>query len=391
MSRPRVALCFPHLVPGGGGESPTLWAVEALKHDYEVTLIGEGRISLPKLNACYGTRIGPGEVRVVEIPMPGPFLCSFAAFRGAILNRYCLKHASEYDLMVSMYNVLDFGRKGIQFIADFSFHAPLREALHGLPAGRKRWLYKPSPFRTAYIAFNNLLGGTTFEGWRRNTTVSNSHWTRGVMKRTFGISSEVIYPPVLVDRPPRPWAEKEIGFVYLGRLSYEKRVEQIIDILSCVRTRHPEVHLHVVGGAHHSYLRSLEPLFRRHRDWIHYEGRKFMEEKVAIIDRHRYGISACAYEAFGIAVAEMTHVGNLVFVPDGCCQVEIVDHPDLIYRDRKDACAKIIRVLDSPEKQEALRRHVLSWNGRFSPRRFMREVRELVQRFFAENPPPSAD
>jgi hypothetical protein len=78
-------------------------------------------------------------------------------------------------------------------------------------------------------------------------------------------------------------------------------------------------------------------------------------------------------------------------VPDGGGQVEIVDHPDLIYRDRKDACAKIIRVLDSQERQEALRRHILSWNGRFSPRRFMREVRELVQRFFAENPPPSAD
>jgi glycosyltransferase involved in cell wall biosynthesis len=204
------------------------------------------------------------------------------------------------------------------------------------------------------------------------------------MKQTFGIASEVIYPPVLVERPPRPWEVKEIGFVYLGRISYEKRIERIIDILACVRAQHPEIHLHVVGGGNGSYIRSLGPLLKRNRDWVIIEGRKNFDEKMDIIDDHRYGISARANEPFGIAVAEMAHVGNLVFVPAGGGQVEIVDHPDLVYDSPADACAKILRVLESPERQRNLRDYVLSRSGRFSPSLFMNEVRALVGRFFRD-------
>jgi len=385
VSRRRIAVCFPLFRPGGGSEIPALWAVEALKDDHDVTLISAGKLSLARLNEFYGTAIGEAEIRVVEVPLPRPFRSSFAAVRGGLLSRYCRRQASSHDLMISMYNVMDFGRKGIQFIADFSFDASLRAAYGDLPAGRRRWLYQPRLLRSAYIGASRRLAGTTAKGWWENVTVANSEWTRDVLRRAFGIPSEVIYPPVLAGGPPRPWAEKTNGFVFLGRVSLEKRIERIIDILARVRARRPGVHLHIVGDAQDSYRRRIEPLLRRHRDWVFVEGLKSGGEKAAVIDGHRFGISARANEPFGIAVAEMAAAGNLVFVPGGGGQVEIVDHPDLVYRDPDDACAKIERVLDDPSLQERLREHALARRGRFSPERFMAEVRGLVRRFFGES------
>ncbi len=45
----------------GGSETKVLWTIEALKQDFDVTLITGGPVELDRLNRYYGTRLAPAE------------------------------------------------------------------------------------------------------------------------------------------------------------------------------------------------------------------------------------------------------------------------------------------------------------------------------------------
>jgi glycosyltransferase involved in cell wall biosynthesis len=125
----------------------------------------------------------------------------------------------------------------------------------------------------------------------------------------------------------------------------------------------------------------IRRLVNQHRDWVIPEGRKVGSEKTRLLHRHRYGISACGVEAFGIAVAEQVKAGCIPFVPDSGGQTEIVGDPALCYADPDDAVAKIDAVLRDEAKQHALREHLRRQAEQFSAERFMQEFRGVVERF----------
>jgi len=106
------------------------------------------------------------------------------------------------------------------------------------------------------------------------------------------------------------------------------------------------------------------------------------QRKKELLTHHRYGIHAC-HDAFGIAVAEMVDAGCIVFVPEGGGQVEIVNHPELIFADDADAVDKILAVLASEAKQESLRTHLVDMSQRFSATTFMGIMRRTVADFLA--------
>ena len=53
MSRKRVAIVEPDVLPGGGTEAVASWGMEALKNDYDVTLITFSQIDVNILNQYY--------------------------------------------------------------------------------------------------------------------------------------------------------------------------------------------------------------------------------------------------------------------------------------------------------------------------------------------------
>jgi hypothetical protein len=125
-------------------------------------------------------------------------------------------------------------------------------------------------------------------------------------------------------------------------------------------------------------------LSQQNADWVFLEGKMAGGEKAAFVGRHRFGISACWNEAFGIAVAEMVKAGCLVWVPAGGGQTEIVERPELIYSAREDAVEKIGRALGDGDLRAALRKHLEGRKERFSVNRFAREVRTVVSDFLED-------
>jgi glycosyltransferase involved in cell wall biosynthesis len=379
-----VAVVHPRLVPGGGSEACAMWTLQALQDESFLTLITMGRPDLGSLNRKYGTMVDENKIEGRFLRLAPGTRKRFDALRGFPLARYCRRHARDFDVMISVYNVMDFGVAGIQRIADFSFDDALRRELHSTDGAAGGGFYKASLGRSLYLGLARALAGSRGDGWKRNLTVANSEWTRDLLRERFGVASNVVYPPVSGDFPAVPWREREDGFVVVGRLAPEKGIRRVIEILDDVRKEKP-VHLHIVGRRGRTeHAREIEALCRRNRDWIHLEGEIYGPEKAEFLARHKYGISGCRNEAFGIAVAEMVKAGLIVWVPDGGGQKEIVAHPGLVYSGRGHAAALILAALGEPEAEAALRYHLEARADLFSANRFVEEMRGIVRGFLSE-------
>ncbi|MGA3323498.1 MAG: glycosyltransferase family 4 protein [Terriglobia bacterium] len=379
----KVAVVHPGL-GFGGSEAPTLWTIEALKKDYAVTLISMGEVDLERLNAYYGTSLAPGDFSIQRAPLPVGLrgTAKFAGLKGRFLLRYVRRVAPEFDILISGYGPMDFGKPGLQMIADFSFVEEWRLELNPSFRTRKAWFYGNTLVRSVYLRLNDCIARVRPEGWKQNLTLANSAWSADRLLKKYGIPSQVVYPPVAIDFPPIPYADRDRGFVCLGRVAPEKCMDSIIEILQKVRERGHDVHLHILGGIDDSdYGRRVRGLAEQFREWVFLEGWTLGDRKRELLAGHRFGIHARPNEPFGIAVAEMVQAGCVVFVASGGGQVEIVNHPALIYENVADAVEKIIAVLTSEAEQEKLRNHLRQGSNSYSVKTFVDEMRRVVAEF----------
>jgi glycosyltransferase involved in cell wall biosynthesis len=364
-----------------------VWCVEALKADCEVTLITFGSVDLDQLNCYFGTQLRRGEFTLHTVPMPlGLHRCArFTALQSAFFQRYVRRLAPEFDVMISAYNPCDFGVPGIQLIGDFTFSQELCLTMHPALRDYRRWWYGDSPLRTAYLGLCRSIWRPDPAGWKRNVTVANSDWTGDLLRREFGTEARTIYPPVAEDIPLVPWGEREDGFLCVGKIVPEMRPDAAIRILSGVRERGHNVHLHILGGLDSSaYAKRLKKLVETNLEWVFLEGMTYGERKKHLLGGHRYGIHACENEAFGIALAEMAKAGCITFAPNGGGQREILDHPLLAFSDEEDAVEKIAAVLASDPLKVILRQHLAARARKFSAEKFASGIRAVVFEFLEQ-------
>jgi len=380
-----IALSHPWLGKGGS-EARVAWGLQALAEPGPVHLLTGGGRSVQELNDAYGSRVSPDDV-VVRRPLLGRmvgWLRSGHALRGTVYQRFCRFVATDYDVLISAYNLVDFGVPGIHCIADFSWDDEVRRSLHPDPPGMRGRFHR-SGLRRYYLALCRAIakpsGRNLFAG--EDMILSNSRWTAGIIHERHGLATEVLYPPVAAKFPDVPPAARGSGFVCIGRIAPEKRVERMIEIVERVRARGHDVHLHVIGGLYGAYGQQVRRLAQAREPWVILEGARYGAEKAHLLAGHRWGIHACQGEAFGIAVAEMVKAGCVTFVPAEGGQAEIVDHPALMYRSVDEAVAKIDAVLRTPALQAELRTHLADQGELFSAERFMVGIRQAVETFLA--------
>jgi glycosyltransferase involved in cell wall biosynthesis len=147
-----------------------------------------------------------------------------------------------YDILLTVNNEADFGRRGIQYV-----HFPWGYRPHR--SDDLRWYHCSSPMAHAYYQLCVWIAGFSFERMKQNLTLVNSNWTGTQVKARHGIESTTLYPPVPGVFPDMPWAERENGFVCISRISPEKELDKIIDILAAVRAQGWPIHLHIIGTA----------------------------------------------------------------------------------------------------------------------------------------------
>jgi glycosyltransferase involved in cell wall biosynthesis len=281
---------------------------------------------------------------------------------------------------------MDFGKRGIQMIADFSFVEEWRFELNPSFRTWKAWFYGNTLVRRVYLRLCDRIATGNPEAWKQNITLANSAWSAERLLKKYGIPSRVVYPPVAIDFPSIPYADRHKGFVCLGRVSPEKCVHSVIAILHKVRERGHDVHLHILGGLDNSdYAKKVRGLAEHFREWVFLEGWTLGDRKRELLTGHRFGIHARPNEPFGIAVAEMVQAGCVVFVPSGGGQVEIVNHPALTFDSEADAVEKIDAILTREAEQEELRDHLRLGSNSFSVKTFVETMRRVVAEFVKQH------
>jgi glycosyltransferase involved in cell wall biosynthesis len=363
-----------------------MWGIEALKDDYEVSLITAGNVDLDGLNRFYGTSVKDNEITVWQAPIPS-FLRRMngaAALRGALYQRFCRKLAKDFDVLISTYNLCDFGVPAIHCLADFSWDDEIRTRLDPIPPGPGKVIYRDTVLRKCYLRLARALsapsGRNLFAG--KDLILANSRWTANIIRQKYGVEADMLYPPVAAAFPCEPFKEKEMGFVSIGRISQEKRIERIIEILTKVRRRGHRIHLHVIGQIDGTaYGRMVRKLCYNYPDWIKVEGSCHGEKKQRLLSRHRFGIHGRKGEPFGIAVAEMVKAGCIVFVPNEGGQAEIVNNQSLLYESVEDAVNKIDAVLRQSNLQDDFLDHLEEQGEKFSTSKFMNGMRTAVEEF----------
>ena len=218
---------------------------------------------------------------------------------------------------------------------------------------------------------------------KQNLTLVNSDWIGDKVREWHGIESTTLYPPVSGEFPEVPWQNREDGFVCIGRISPEKELDDIIDILACVRKQGHDIHLHLIGSPDHPrYYKRIVRRAKANPSWLFINKNPSRDELVRLVATHRYGIHGMKEEHFGMAVAEMVRGGCIVFVPRGGGQLEIVGNDDrLLYGSVEEAVSKIHPVLKDPDLQNALRCHLNQRKELFSTAHFVRQLREIVRTF----------
>lgn len=375
----RVVIVQPHFGQGGA-ESVAAWIVQAIKDLAPVTVLTFDALAPVELNRRFGTQLKEGDFEVARCRFPfrkGRNL-KWTILKLHWLMRQCKAWPEKDVLFFSASSEMDFGRPGVQYV-EFPLLAEAATRSLGL-LSPKRWYHRSTFMRAAYLCSGRLLSRFSLEGVKANYTLTASDWTREVMCKVYGVEGKTVYPPVTLEFPHVPFANREYGFVCLGRITPSKRILEIIGILQAVREQGFDVHLHIIGPEDDpKYMKKVKAALHRHQSWVFLEGALDRTRVAEMLAQHRFGIHGMPYEHFGIAVAEMAKAGCIVFVPNSGGQVEIVDKDErLVYSSEQEAVEKITKLLANEREQELISREMKARGARFSAERFVTEIRKVV-------------
>lgn len=385
--RPRLLFVQRRLGTEGGTAAVAAWMLQALTSDYDVTLLCWKPPEIDAMNRFFGTSISTSAVKVISAPVVLRRIVELDPDPGSIqdwcvLLRRCKKIKDRYDLVLGTQLEADYGVPGIQYIhwpGITSFYPPPASVLE-----HRQWRRCLALLRGELRPWM-MVADFSFDRMRKNLTLTSSAWVGALVRQRYGIETETIYPPAGGDFLQRPWARRENGFVCIGRLNREKRIEFMIETLSRVRQRAPDLSLHIVGSSDNApgaraYRRELASMVRANADWVQLHENLSRQELIEMLACNRYGIHANTEEHFGIAVAEMLMAGCIPFVYHKGGPVEIVGQPRLMYSSKNDAAEKILSMMSDCNQQETTLALLAARAELFTTERFMRDIRALVAR-----------
>ncbi|MEM6602477.1 MAG: WecB/TagA/CpsF family glycosyltransferase [Pseudomonadota bacterium] len=142
-------------------------------------------------------------------------------------------------------------------------------------------------------------------------------------------SSEILYNPIEPFTDIR--AEGE-DFVYIGRISANKRIDVLLDFYAKLREQKSKVgHLHIIGGDAENLRPDLETHCKRLglTDHVTFHGFVSPEEMRKILSQCRYNISASRYEGFGLAMVEGMSAGLIPVMHNNAAFQEIKERSEI--------------------------------------------------------------
>lgn len=368
----RILIVQRSLSPPGGGNAVAAWMVHALAGRHRVDTLTARSWSAAATNAFYGTAIPDQGVARHVIPAPWSWLSTMPEHRLNRLRmcsvlRYAKPRAHDYDLLITADNYGAFAKPGMQYL---HFPAPLN----------------PTPWRlrpivNLYFACCDWLIGLPWSSADRNVTLANSQWTARGLERLHVHARHVLYPPVIDPGEGLPWEQRRNAFLCIGRFHGSKRIEMALSIMRRLRAHAlPDARLVIVGSpVDPDYSVRIRRSASRAGEWIEFREDLSRDDLNRLIGECRFGIQAMEDEHFGMATAELTRGGCLVFPHDSGGSPEVVNgEAALLWKTEDEAVARISALARDPERREAVRRRLRVHSRSFSTECFVERFRAIV-------------
>lgn len=382
------------LAPGGGGEFLCLVSLEYLTSQYRnVTLMTpdskeETKNNISRLSEQFGISIQHNNLNIDTLHLFGFHVKSFRnnlrkiiprqiPHRGTVLSRidHAILHRSikrqkfsDSNLLISTFNEMPLSEPNIQYL-----HTPSIYDIYNRSFGENILNY-------IFSLFLRFISGYQVDELNGSEVFTNSNFTKNMIEKRYPISPIVLYPPVShtefkPSNSENSWNDREDGFVYVGRISPEKRVIETIQLIDSIIEAGHNIHLHIVGGgSDDEYCKKVNEMVSD-RKYVHKEGKLSHAEIAQILNMHKYGVSMNYQERFGIAVAEMISAGNIPFVPLSGGQREIVnDDPHITFSNKEQAITKICRVLNRPDSGKGIQEKLPNIGLNFGKNRYKKEL-----------------
>lgn len=375
----RVLLVHGTFLEPGGGNAVGAWIAQALAGSVVLEVLTELSWQPDVVDAFWGTSLARLQPRQHVVRLPASLVLRlrrslnnqgaavrFDRLRLALLFREAQRLEPRFDVCITAENFGAFNRPGIQYV-----HYPVT--------------FRPEPVCAAplirrYYDLCDAVSGLTKQAATQNLTLTNSQWTARALGE-MGIASQVVYPPVFDPGPGLPWHARDNVVLCLGRFHPTKRMDAAMAIVGRVRDSNPGLTLRFIGSpVDRDYTKQMRGIAAAHGDWITFHHNLPRSAVAEMLGRSRYGIHAMESEHFGMAAAEMTRAGMLVFCHRSGGLVEVVDSEErLLWADEGGAIASMRAMLEGPQQVQAdLSARLRNFASRFSEERFCHEVRDAV-------------
>ena len=196
--------------------------------------------------------------------------------------------------------------------------------------------WKKDPYiieRYGRFPWNLYLVGSLWLGERFNrdnpfevneVVMANSRWTANVVRDVYGEEPIVLNPPippnVSIVSNPRPFEDRQLAVVMIGRFSWEKRYHWVVsELMPRLAKEVPGVKLVIVGGTgtkpSNAYYERIRRLAIENKlNLVELYPNAPGDVKVALMDQARVFLHATINEHWGVVVAEAMARGLPVVV-----------------------------------------------------------------------------
>ncbi len=378
MAKKTILIGYPYW-GRGGAEVATMWLMEALRDEYDLYLITRGGWDLDDLNKISGTRIDNSEIKLLQLPLHRFLRQTFLGLIWhSIYLKLCRHYARKFDLCITGSRTINWGRQAVHILSDVEWNVDLAKQYNVMPV-----LSESVPIKI-YKWIARIIEGNPSHKVFNDFYIANSLWTAQISRPYMHKAPRVVYPPVPQHTGKTEFDPKNNDFLYLGRISPEKRLEVSIEILNGVREVYPELRFHIAGFFDNSpYAERIKDMCSPHR-WIILHGAVYGNAKQELLNQFSYSINARAHEPFGISTAEMVNAGIIPFGFNDGGQKEIIIDNRLLFSNKEEAVEKIISIIDNTDLAKQIIKKLQKGIKKFSSKMFVKNMRQTVDQIFEE-------
>ena len=352
MKRVLIYYGFFHSSVGGGSFLPLLFISE-LQKTCEVTLALNIATGVEDAAKRSGISIDFSRLKVAGLLPGNPLLRKLDTILPFYRTAQLKKLAKEADVCISTRNMFDFGKPAHHFVLlfkTFGDNAFIGHCRHVPPP--KGFAKFKRNIRTALAEsiLRPLLGIRSTRkiiADPKEHIYPTSRYVDSVMRDFYGpFNGTVFYPPTIFEPKLKDVKREPLQVNYIGRISGEKRIEDIIRIMELARdSTGMDLALLIAGQMENTPYAEMLKRISAEKKWVRFIGQVLGEDKERFLLSGTYAIHAERDETFGISITEYLKAGCIPVVPDEGGVVEIVDSPALTYRAIEDAAAILTKLL----------------------------------------------